>query len=208
MNRAAGAVSRAASAVVALVALCLTQPAGAALSASPTRFAADTARLDRIGARLRVASARLCSEPGRTCAPQGGRLIVIPANDLNAWADGRNVRITARMVRFAGGDDELAFVVSHEMAHNLLGHAALQPAADATGLDRDARHAHAKRLEIDADALAVSLLRDAGFAIDRIEPFIARRMHDRRQRSRSHPGTVERIAALRIAIGEPDARLM
>ena len=41
---------------------------------------------------------------------------------LNAWADGRRITVTTAMMRFAGSDDELAVVVSHELAHNAMRH--------------------------------------------------------------------------------------
>lgn len=41
---------------------------------------------------------------------------------LNAWADGRQVVVTSAMMRFAGSDDELAVVVSHELAHDAMRH--------------------------------------------------------------------------------------
>jgi Zn-dependent protease with chaperone function len=41
---------------------------------------------------------------------------------LNAWADGHQITVTTAMMRFAGSDDELAVVVSHELAHNAMRH--------------------------------------------------------------------------------------
>ena len=41
---------------------------------------------------------------------------------LNAFADGRRVMITQRMVEFTRSDDELAIVVGHELAHDFMGH--------------------------------------------------------------------------------------
>lgn len=47
---------------------------------------------------------------------------LVNADDVNAFADGKRVVLTAGMVRFAGTDSELALVVGHEIAHNALGH--------------------------------------------------------------------------------------
>ena len=41
---------------------------------------------------------------------------------INSYADGRRVLITRGMMRFAQSDQELALVVAHEMAHDILGH--------------------------------------------------------------------------------------
>ena len=40
---------------------------------------------------------------------------------INAFADGSSVIVTTGMMRFAE-DDELALIIGHEMAHNILGH--------------------------------------------------------------------------------------
>ena len=46
---------------------------------------------------------------------------VIVEGDINAYADGKNVFFPWAMMRFAN-DDELRAVVSHEIAHNAMGH--------------------------------------------------------------------------------------
>lgn len=47
---------------------------------------------------------------------------LVNSDDVNASADGSRVVVTTGMVRFVETDDELALVVSHEIAHNALGH--------------------------------------------------------------------------------------
>lgn len=44
------------------------------------------------------------------------------AKQVNAWADGKKLIFTPAMVRFARDDGELALVIAHEMAHNILNH--------------------------------------------------------------------------------------
>lgn len=46
---------------------------------------------------------------------------VIPEGDINAYADGRNVIFPWAMMKFTN-DDELRVVLSHEIAHNAMGH--------------------------------------------------------------------------------------
>jgi predicted Zn-dependent protease len=53
---------------------------------------------------------------------------------VNAWTDGEGVWITRGMMRFLKNDDELAVVLSHEMAHALRGHMAYLRAKQALGL--------------------------------------------------------------------------
>src|SRR5262249_17928352 len=63
----------------------------------------------------------------------GGRFVVVPSYELNAWSDGHYVAVTTRMMRYAADDQELAFVVAHEMSHNILGHAEPEQEAAETG---------------------------------------------------------------------------
>ncbi|MYG53158.1 MAG: M48 family metalloprotease [Rhodospirillaceae bacterium] len=41
---------------------------------------------------------------------------------VNAFADGSRIVVTSGLMRFAEADDELAFVIGHELAHNTMGH--------------------------------------------------------------------------------------
>lgn len=43
-------------------------------------------------------------------------------DSVNAYADGKSVIITTGMMRFVENDEELALIISHELAHNTLGH--------------------------------------------------------------------------------------
>lgn len=58
-------------------------------------------------------------EPEPAC---GAELVVTPAHDINAFADGEKVIVTRGLLRFAAEDAELAQVVAHEIAHNALDH--------------------------------------------------------------------------------------
>ncbi len=41
---------------------------------------------------------------------------------INAFADGAKVEVTTGLLRFIKSPDELALIVGHELAHNVLGH--------------------------------------------------------------------------------------
>lgn len=41
---------------------------------------------------------------------------------INAYADGKNITMTAGMMNFVKNDDELALIVGHELGHNTMGH--------------------------------------------------------------------------------------
>ncbi|MEM7728717.1 MAG: M48 family metalloprotease [Pseudomonadota bacterium] len=80
---------------------------------------------------------------------------VIDAPRPNAGTDGREIELTTALVESVPDDAALAFIIAHEMAHVLRGHT---PAALS---GRDARW----RAELQADADALILLRNAGYDV-------------------------------------------
>ncbi len=81
---------------------------------------------------------------------------VIPSRKRNAAADGKIIQITTAVILETTDDDELAFVLAHEMAHNVLEHKAL--------LDVQGRKAANIRMtEIEADRFGLQLMKAAGF---------------------------------------------
>ena len=89
-----------------------------------------------------------------------------PTSDYGASADGDIVSITSAMLGFMADDDELAAILAHEMAHNLLEHRRrLNDAGIQRGLmqqlGRNARLTLAT--EIEADRLSIWLMANAGF---------------------------------------------
>ena len=57
--------------------------------------------------------------PDRACAYP---VVLGGGDEVNAYADGKQVIVQRGMMRFAQSDTELALVVSHEIAHNSMGH--------------------------------------------------------------------------------------
>ena len=55
----------------------------------------------------------------------GYNLTASRKDEVNAWADGSSVAVTSAMLRFVTDNGELAAVLAHEIAHNALGHKAL-----------------------------------------------------------------------------------
>ena len=49
-------------------------------------------------------------------------VLFVDEPDINATADGDTVRVTRGMMEFVESDDEIAFVVGHELAHNHMDH--------------------------------------------------------------------------------------
>ena len=114
---------------------------------------------------------------------------IVEDSIINAFADGSQVIVTTGMMRFVE-DDELALVVGHEMAHNILGHVSakqtnqiigglagllLDVAAASAGIDTQAagmragmqvgQQAYSKDFELEADYLGVYFAARAGYDV-------------------------------------------
>ncbi len=132
----------------------------------------------------------------------GGDVALSNSSSLNAWSDGRHVMVTTAMTQFARSDDQLAFVIAHEMAHNSLGHAS-SGSGDALGLFSmlGIGAAGARRMEMEADGQAVMLMSAGGYAP---EAGIAFLQIARRKLwwsvSLDHPGFGQRMAIVGNAI--------
>lgn len=128
---------------------------------------------------------------------------------FGAAADGRYVQIDAPLVDFAGEDDELAAVLAHELAHNILRHRAR---LDAAGIDRGllqefGRNARlTQTTETEADRLSVWLLAGAGY-----DPLAAVRFWTRWEKERGKPliaSATHGRASTRIGIIEQEIAAM
>ena len=145
----------------------------------------------------------------RGCA---SRVQLVPEGDLNARADGRYVQITGKMYDFAQSDDELATIVAHELAHNILAHRA---ALDAAGVSRGlfkgmGRSGEAfRRTEYEADRLGIWLMARAGFD-ERAAPGFWRRLGERTGlgifSAGTHPRWRDRIARVDAAVAQVQAQ--
>jgi beta-barrel assembly-enhancing protease len=88
------------------------------------------------------------------------------ANGINAGADGQMVSVSIDLVLFAENEIDLAAVVAHELAHNLLQHRRKLDAAKVKrgfgGLFGKSKNA-ILQTEIEADQLSIWLLHNAGY---------------------------------------------
>ena len=84
---------------------------------------------------------------------------VLTRSEVNAWSDGHWIAVTSAMLEYAD-DDELAFIIGHEMAHNLgekgerQADRRGQDIATMAGYDPNAGHRLMKRLDNPLRALA------------------------------------------------------
>lgn len=120
---------------------------------------------------------------------------VVSRRSINARADGRYVQIDSATVDFVANDDELATIMAHELAHNVLRHVA--------------RRTPSKKSEYEADRLGVWLMARAGFDVAAVVPFWTRfekRTNPGIFATGSHPSPRKRIAAVTAAVAELEAQ--
>jgi hypothetical protein len=130
-------------------------------------------------------------------APISGCAATIYVNSsggINAFANGRYVVMSEKLVDLAPDDDTLAAWVAHELAHNLLRHAAQRAANRAISV---------RAQELQADSYSIRLIRAGGF-----DPRKAAQAWRLLYRNRSllallpgrHPRLADRIRAIDAAI--------
>ena len=140
--------------------------------------------------------------PLRAAYGCGGKLTLSNSQTSNAWADGRNVLITTAMTGLSRNDDEIAFVIAHEMAHNMLGHV-----GDKGGKRGIFGSGRVRKGEIAADAFAVELMSTGGYQPAAGIAFL----ENARRRiwwsfSLDHPRFGRRIAVVNAAIERAHAK--
>ncbi|HEX2764714.1 MAG TPA: M48 family metallopeptidase [Allosphingosinicella sp.] len=132
-----------------------------------------------------------------------GRARLARSTQVNAFATGRTVVMTTSMLAFLRNDDELAVVLGHEMAHDILHHPATRTEEGIlAGLGIKASAMWQR--EAAADRFGLRLMAAAGYDLDAAIPFWRRYLGKYDwfpQIFRSHPslGKREEIAAREIA---------
>ena len=172
--------------------------------------------LSRGPAKLQVRRAgqrlELVLEPELGCEARGR---LARSRQANAFADGRYAIVTTRLLEFIGEKDEdLAVVLAHELAHNILRHQATLdeqkvPRGILRNFGKNAARVHAT--EEEADRLGIKLLAAAGF-----DPAVAigfwRRLYAAYDPTptpklfRTHPSLAARERMIREAVAELNAR--
>jgi predicted Zn-dependent protease len=142
---------------------------------------------------------------------------LIESDQINGIADGRHIGVTTGTMRFVGSEDELAWVVAHEIAHNVLNHSQnarlrvmlntfLSATTGASG-DLAATMPPRRSLEARADYVGAYIMARAGYDVRAIKQFW-RRMERLRsgenkpEMDRDHPTTAERLAAFEETLKE------
>lgn len=136
--------------------------------------------------------------PRKEC---GIPVVLNESDELNAFADGKNVFITRGMMRFAQSDTELALVVSHEMAHDTMEHMKAKTTNYILGTLVDilfagagantqgafgnlAAGAYSQEFEAEADYVGMYIMAAAGQDLDSAPKFW-------RRLAAAHPGSIK-----------------
>ena len=125
-------------------------------------------------------------DPETVCASP---TLLIRSPDMNAATDGNAIAITTALYTTLRSSDELAIILGHELAHDLLGHT------------RSGSHADPAR-EIEADRKGLELAARAGFDIGAAAALWSRLSKSGMTDgiSQTHPSGSEREAAIRRAV--------
>ena len=141
---------------------------------------------------------------------------LIESRQVNGIADGRQVGVTTGAMRFLHSDSELAWLLAHEIAHNVLNHSQnarlgvmLRAFLGAkVGASTTAPVPPPQRsLEAQADYVGAYIMARAGYDVQAIKQFW-RRMENLRSGENqpemdvTHPTTAERLAALEMTLKE------
>jgi hypothetical protein len=136
---------------------------------------------------------------------------LVPGDDVNAWADGERVVVSAGLLARCTTDDDLALVIAHELAHNLLGHSRKRAASGSskgtvmkllgTG------PAMMRAREEEADRLAVRMATAAAYDMAHTEMFMKGLLNGRKSTADAgtHPSPDRRLAVLRAEIARARA---
>lgn len=152
--------------------------------------------------------------------------VVLGGDDaLNAYADGQRIVILKGLMRFLSNDNEIAMIVAHELAHNVMKHIDAQQTnymigsifdilAAAYGVNTQglfgnaAALTYSREFEAEADYVGLYIMARAGLPIDDT-PHIWRRMAAEHPTAigkagltASHPATPERFVGMEKAIQE------
>lgn len=89
--------------------------------------ASDNKRLQRVAQNISRGGEELCRYLGKQIDDCDYEFkLDSKSKVLNAYADGHKIVVTSEMIEFAKSDDELAAIIGHEYAHNLMGHMGAQ----------------------------------------------------------------------------------
>ncbi len=158
-------------------------------------------RLTFVTSRLMRGAAHLCPDdmtPLRDATPTDPDLCGFPVkltdgDEFLASTDGKKIKISRGALRFVSDDDELAFVLAHELTHILSGHSGAM------------RGSSRKEAELEADRLGIYIVARAGYSIEtaaRLLPRLGEALPRLNEPHAAYHTLATRTAAMRRAIEE------
>lgn len=191
-------------------------------------------RMDRTAPAVLKAGQKLCMDMGGAQGECSFRFRIENKDVINAYADGKMVVVTPQIVGLTQTQEELAMVLAHEYAHNILRHpqgtgmnatggailgAVLDSVAGSQGISTGgafsqlggqmAVYQYSVAFEKEADYVGLYILARAGYDMDRgIGIWRRLTMTDPEgiYTSATHPGNAERVVAMRKTIAEIKAK--
>jgi hypothetical protein len=135
-----------------------------------------------------------------------GDFVETDDRNVDAWSDGVNIAVSSGLVTLVGSDDALAFVLAHEMAHNLRHHVERLRGHSKLFAELGIGNAAFQRTELEADRLALRLVCRAGF-----DPWAAKSALEAAARwgvgGTTHPTLSKRLTAIDDALKSLDCRI-
>ena len=158
-------------------------------------------RLATVTSRLMRGVAHLCPDgmtPPRDTTSAGPELCGFPVkltdgNEFLASTNGKRIKISRGTLLFVSNDDELAFVLAHELTHILSGHSGAM------------RGSSRKEAELEADRSGIYIVARAGYseaAVARLLPRLADALPRLNEPHTSYHTLAVRTAAMRRTIKE------
>lgn len=145
----------------------------------------------------------LAITPRSGCASRAELLL---SGRRNSYADGTSATITTAMTEYARDADELAVVLSHETAHNILRHRFAGKPGQA---DAGSSTARSRKAEREADYLGLYMMARAGYDIRKAPAFWARFGKDHGLgmfAAPTHPGWAKRARQAQATAGEIEGK--
>lgn len=143
----------------------------------------------------------------RGCASE---VEMVTSGEVNAWSDGERVVVSDGLVARCRTDAELALVIGHELAHNLLRHSeelatggSVNRRLHLTGIGSDA----SREMEEEADRLAVRIASAASYDLSDALSFVTGLLEAESAVgvAGTHPAAGRRLALLEAEIASADA---
>ncbi len=197
------------------------QPVGEGKAATGRFIRLSNAAARKGPVRLRLASGTtITAKPQTICEFP---TLLVRAPEVNAAADGRVLAITAGLFDLTRSDDELAVVLGHELAHNVLGHLdqiakaedkpdslldAFVRATIGTAVAKAANAPYSIAFEKEADYVGLYFMARASYDVTAAEDFWHRlnELTTADKVTLTHPTGEERLSAIQATIAEIKAK--